>query len=260
MSDSTISGNSAQQGGGIFSRVSTVTLTSSTVNGNSAQQGGGIFSNESTVTLINSTISGNSATNRGGGIYCYRGGFLTATYSTITSNESYLRAFYSSGGGIYVQDSSVAELDHTIVAGNVEPYFFFPRADDIHGSVSARSSLIGYSYDATITDNGGNLIGTFASLIDPLLGPLTDNGGSTFTHALLAGSPAIDAGDPDLVAGIDDVPKFDQRGMSWSRVVGGRIDIGAVESQPNPLPGDANFNGIVDDNDYALWKTRLRLD
>ena len=68
-----------------------------------------------------------------------------------------------------------------------------------------------------------------SGVIDPLLGPLADNGGPTFTHALLPGSPAIDAGDPLAVAGSDGVPQFDQRGVPYSRVVGGRIDMGAFE-------------------------------
>ena len=53
---------------------------------------------------------------------------------------------------------------------------------------------MGVDTGATITDNGGNLIGTAAAPIDPLLGPLADNGGPTLTHALLAGSPAINRG------------------------------------------------------------------
>jgi hypothetical protein len=63
--------------------------------------------------------------------------------------------------------------------------------------------------------------------VDPLLGPLQDNGGPTFTHALLPGSPAINAGDNT------DAPEFDQRGLP--RVTGPRIDIGAYEVQPGPV-------------------------
>ena len=63
-----------------------------------------------------------------------------------------------------------------------------------------------------------------------MLGPLADNGGPTFTHALLPGSPAIDAGDPAAVAGVGNVPLYDQRGFAFSRVAGGRIDIGAFEA------------------------------
>jgi hypothetical protein len=63
--------------------------------------------------------------------------------------------------------------------------------------------------------------------VDPKLGPLQDNGGPTQTHALLEGSPAIDAGDNT------DAPEFDQRGEGFPRIdpVTGIIDIGAFEFQ-----------------------------
>ena len=53
------------------------------------------------------------------------------------------------------------------------------------------------------------------------------------------------------------LPNFDERGTPFGRVVGGRIDIGAIESQPNPLPGDYNFNGVVDAADYSVWRDTL---
>jgi hypothetical protein len=86
------------------------------------------------------------------------------------------------------------------------------------------------------------------------LGPLAHNGGPTLTHALLPGSPAINAGDPAAMAGVDGVPLFDQRGEPFTRVYGGRIDIGAFEWQPNPLAGDYNFDGTVDAADYVVWQ------
>jgi hypothetical protein len=83
------------------------------------------------------------------------------------------------------------------------------------------------------------------------------------THALLPGSPAIDAGDPMAAAGMDDVPLYDQRGTPFSRVANGddipeaRIDIGAFEWQANPLAGDYNYSGVVDASDYVLWRKTL---
>src|SRR5207248_4299647 len=70
---------------------------------------------------------------------------------------------------------------------------------------------------------------------DPILGPLQDNGGPTFTHALLPGSPTIDAGDPNFTP----PPLFDQRGPGFDRVVNGRIDKGSFEvhgRSPTPTP------------------------
>src|SRR5207247_4052299 len=78
-------------------------------------------------------------------------------------------------------------------------------------------------------DYGGCFLTATADQIntDPMLGPLQDNGGSTFTHELLSGSPAINAGDPSFTP----PPDYDQRGIGFPRVVNGRIDIGAFEVQ-----------------------------
>jgi hypothetical protein len=69
-------------------------------------------------------------------------------------------------------------------------------------------------------------------------------------------SPAINAGDLSAIAGMSGVPEFDQRGMPFSRVFNGRIDIGAVESQPIPpaVFGDYNVDSAVDAADYVLWR------
>ena len=154
------------------------------------------------------------------------------------------------------------KLDHTIVAGNIRGT---STRSDILGLIGgARFSLIGDNTGATIFNNGGNLIGTSASPINPLLGPLADNGGPTFT-SLLTGSPAIDAGDATAVAGVSLVPLYDQRGAPFTRVFdgdgdgGAQIDIGAFELQPLPaaLFGDYNQNGVVDAADYIVWRTTL---
>ena len=114
--------------------------------------------------------------------------------------------------------------------GNGTPSDIGPTFD----TVILNLSLIGVTDDAsgvpTFSFSGGeNLLGTFASPLDPLLAPLADNGGPTFTHALLPGSPAIDAG--------NSTEAFDQRGLA--RVIdqpfvgnspaGNGSDIGAVE-------------------------------
>jgi hypothetical protein len=63
--------------------------------------------------------------------------------------------------------------------------------------------------------------------VDPMIGDLQDNGGPTKTYALLPGSPAINAGDPNPA----DPPEWDQRGPGFPRIVNGRLDIGAFEVQ-----------------------------
>jgi len=213
LSNSTLSGNSASsQGGGIYNN-GTLSLSNSTLSGNSASsQGGGIYNNGS-LSLSNSTLSGNSASNQGGGIY--NNGSLTLSYSTVTNNFA-----GNAGGGVNNNDS--ASVWGTIIAGNSSPL-----AVDVAGSFSDfGGNLIGRS-----SGSGGfwvsTLVGTNANPIDPLLAPLANNGGLTQTHLPLPGSSAINAGS-NLGA-----PGTDQRG--FARIVGGRIDIGAVETtSPDP--------------------------
>src|SRR5207248_10633295 len=89
-------------------------------------------------------------------------------------------------------------------------------------------TVISLGYNLSSDDGGGFLTGPGDQInTDPLLGPLQDNGGPTFTHALLLGSPAIDMGDPNFTP----PPFFDQRGSGFSRAVNGRIDIGSFEVQ-----------------------------
>ena len=117
-------------------------------------------------------------------------------------------------------------------------------SQNANNGLTLSSTLIGDNRRSSLNeaplgapDANGNLIGgPVHGVIDPLLGPLADNGGfelpdgsHILTHALLSGSPAINAGDLNAVAGVDGVPEFDQRGEPFGRVVGGRIDIGAFE-------------------------------
>jgi len=99
--------------------------------------------------------------------------------------------------------------------------------------VLGTGTVTSLGYNVSSDNGGGFLIGPGDQInTDPLLGPLQDNGGPTLTHALLPGSPAIDAGDPNFTP----PPYYDQRGPGFSRVFGGRIDIGSFEVQPLPRP------------------------
>ena len=261
---STIARNSAAsgiQGAGIGGGIRTLNVTldirDSTIATNSADGwGGGIGISGGIATITNSTISGNHAETgatsisggRGGGIGA--GGNLTIRHSTITNNHASTLSPFAfikpTGGGL----SGQATLEHTIVAGNsVGPGGSGP---DVSGVVSARYSLFGNSMDATIMDNGGSLIGTDAFPINPQLAGLADNGGPTRTRALLASSPAINAGDPNAVPGIGGVPRFDQRGYAYSRIIGGRIDIGAFEF--GAVSADFDNDGGIDGRDFLSWQ------
>ncbi len=256
---STISYNSATDGGGIWGN--RLTVTDSTISGNSARDdGGGIFSRFGGVTMVGSTVSGNSARDgSGGGVFVFNS-VSSIRHSTVPANTAYS----SAGGGAFIAGGKLA-LDHTILARNSAS--LGPDLTGLIGTVfDVTFSLIGNNAQSGLaatppgTPNAnGNRIGTAGSPIDPLLGPLADNGGPTLTHALLAGSPAIDAGDPSAVVGMNGVPEFDQRGNPFIRVVGAAIDVGAFELEPAPpaLFGDYNHSGVVDAADYSVWRDTL---
>lgn len=206
ITDSVIRNNNAQSGGGIYNIWDGIlTLINSTVSNNSAASRAGGIGNVGVMTLINTTISGNTAGEMGGGIYSI--GVVTLTNSTISDNSAGVH-----GGGIYNYpgEGGTVELTNTIVAAQ--------RSDaDCYGdSVTS----LGYNLDSDGSCSlsaPGDLSG-----FDPLLGPLADNGGPTWTHALLPGSPAID-GVPISSCSVS----TDQRGVS--RPQGVACDIGAFE-------------------------------
>ena len=220
LNNCTISGNSAASfGGGIDNDLATLTANNTTISGNSAFFAGAIENDGSlgsaTLTLNNCTISGNSATFDAGGIDGYLA-TLTVNSCTISGNSGpYV-------GGIY-NTFSTLNITDTILKSGVSGQNIY------NGS----STVTSHGYNLSNDDGGGDLTATGDQInTDPMLGPLQDNGGSTFTHELLAGSPAIDAGDPNVSLPSD----YDQRGSGYVRVAHGRIDIGAFEVQPTPTP------------------------
>jgi predicted outer membrane repeat protein len=236
ISHSIIDGNKAlDAGGGIYSRRG-LSLINSTVSDNEAGAGGGVWLIDGLISQ--STISQNRAV-LGGGVYASN---TVVNHSTVAFNSA-----SSLGGGIFVAGTPLT-LNHSIVARNSSTN---PDITGLLGTtITARYSLIRSNSGSGLTpapvgspDANGNLIGTASNPIDPLLGPLADNGGPTKTHALLPGSPAINAGEPTLVGGENGVPEFDQRGEPFTRVWGGRIDIGAFEAQ------SLIVDTLVDEND-----------
>ncbi len=215
LNNCTVCDNYALHGGGIFNR-GTMTLNNCTVSHNGAGGDGGGIYNVVTMTLNNCTVSGNSAGNGtdggGGGIYdlCAK---TTLNNCTVSGNQA------STGGGIDMRcsDASVV-IRNTIIAGNS------PR--DVAGySSSAGHNLIGKT-DGSSGWLPSDLTGTVVAPLNPQLGPLQDNGGPTFTMALLPTSAAIDAGD-DAVLGPPYNLSTDQRGRA--RRTGDHVDIGAYE-------------------------------
>jgi CSLREA domain-containing protein len=229
VSNSTLSGNSsASFGGGGILNDGTLEVSNSTLSGNSSVNGGGGgILNFGTLTVSNSTLSGNSAGAEGGGILL-SSGTLEVSNSTLSGNSA------SFGGGIINNNlpGISAKLKNTIVAANDASVL----GPDARGAFTSQGhNLIGQcdpSSGGCAFTNGqnGDLVGTPANPIDPMVGPLANNGGPTLTHALLEGSPAIDKG--VAVAGIT----TDQRGAARSQ--GAAPDIGAFELQAPPTPPD----------------------
>jgi hypothetical protein len=142
---------------------------------------------------------------------------LDVTLSTITGNSA------GSGGGIYNRLQSQLQISNTILNAGA-------LGENIFNDGGIISSL---GYNLSSDNGGGYLTGPGDQInTDPLLAPLQDNGGLTFTHALLPGSPAIDTGDPNF----SPPPFNDQRGCPFERVFNGRIDIGSFETQPPSRP------------------------
>jgi hypothetical protein len=261
LTDSTLSGNSAPYGAGLYlTTTSQGTVVRSTINNNTASvDGGGVHVDSSQLTIIGSTLSTNSARGFGGGA-AMPNGTLILRHSTVTANRANTDNVGGEQGGGLITGTGVVTLDHTIVAGNLRGTSI--RSDAI-GPTSARFSLIGDNTGATITDNGGNLIGTGAFPVNPLLGPLAENGGPTRTHALQPGSQAIDAGDPAALAGAGSVPTSDQRGVPFIRIYNGggdlsaRIDIGAYEVQAPGIAADFDDDQDVDGADFLAWQRGL---
>ena len=225
VTDSTFVDNSSPYGGGIYyagsaagNTIGILLASDSTFTGNSATWGGGISNYGGTLTVNNSTFADNSAV-YGGDIDNDNGGTTTVTNCTIDGNAG-------QDGGICNATTSTLTLDNTIVAGNSGP--------DIVGSVqpTSKNNLIGDGTGITnLTElDPSNLVGTTADPLNPMLGPLANNGGPTQTMALLPGSPAIDAGSVALaVDASGNSLTTDQRGAGFPRIMGGTVDIGAYE-------------------------------
>ena len=216
----TVAGYSSNYGGGGICNYGNLVVKNSTISDNTTSgengYGGGLYNAEGRTDLINSTISNNSA-EYGGGIY-NDSGVVNLSNCTITGNSA------NQGGGIKSVSGSVV-LRNTILGRNLARTKFGP---DCHGDlVSQGYNIVEHISACGFAVTTGDLVNT-----DPCIGGLRDNNGSTETHALVPGSPAIDAGNPTGCLDQDGNPlDSDQRGVT--RV--GRCDIGSFES----VPGEA---------------------
>jgi hypothetical protein len=172
-------------------------MTNCTLAGNGAsysdgvQRGGGLF-NDGYAALQNTTVSGNHASPAGMGAGIWNDGLLVLANSTIVSNSIGGNDCYDPSSGAGIWNSGVVRSRNSIIAGNFSRLPCPIQGPDFAGNLdSLGHNLIQNGSGWTNVGTGtGDLVG-----LDPMLGPLQDNGGPTWTHALLAGSPAIDAGD-----------------------------------------------------------------
>lgn len=219
---SSISGNQAISHGdasnysiaGGIAAAGTLFMQGSTIDHNKADVAGGVLiadSGSGFATIVQSTISSNHGDLSVGGIAAETG--LTMSNSTIAFNTGGA----SASGGLAALGTT-AGLQSSIIADNtpidLDGFAVFAGAGNLIRSVGANVTVP---------------VDTIA--LDPVLGPLVDNGGATRTHAPAAGSPVIDAGNNASNLGSD------QRGIGYARVVGMSADIGALEADPDRIFG-----------------------
>lgn len=257
LTDSTVSGNSSSGPsslvGGIAVAGGNLQVTGSTISGNSTSGAGGGVGFDSngagvSATIINSTVSGNTAATFGGGIATFNGA-LQLRHSTVTNNT----AAVGQGSGLASYSDGSASIGNTTVFSSI-----------VAGNLNSDVDNIGTGGN-TISSSGFNLVGTgnatpsfgqstdTVNVANPLLGALSNNGGPTRTHALLSGSPALDGGD------VSTTLANDQRGSGFSRLIGGRVDIGSFELQaPTPTVDlSVNSSSISEGGGTAVFTATL---
>ncbi len=232
--DTMIFNNWASGSGGGIENFGVLTIQRTTIDANNAHSagssGGGLWTLNFNTRIFESTISNNRATDMGGGIlggarfemvnstvsqnFARFGGGMTLfndfpyliNFSTIANNRA-----SSGAGGIAVRPSAALALQNTIFANNVLP----------SGTVNCAEGGPIASLDHNLADDETcHLHGPHDLIANAQLSPLADHGGPTLTHALLTGSPAIDAATVNC-------PPNDQ--TLYARPYGSKCDIGSYE-------------------------------
>jgi hypothetical protein len=269
--DSTISGNTANfGGGGVYNYPGTLTVENSTISGNRAGRGGGLFSAPNPyvwgisgfLTITNSTISGNTA-DQGAGVFnsqfCHGNpsfpGYDHCHTAALTLNRSLIAGNQAAAG---------PEIENSIVLHN------FMGPPPLNNVTANNFNLFGSNGNAGVTGFSPGPTDIVPSVsVAQILGPLKNNGGTTQTHALVAGSPAIDAGDPGGCRNSQGALLLatDQRGFARHVDQNGdgtaRCDIGAVEGVgATAIPVDFDGDGVTDIAVYrdGVWFIRRSSD
>ncbi|VXD20807.1 hypothetical protein PL8927_70020 [Planktothrix serta PCC 8927] len=251
-------GEADERGGAIYVSsslgnltVNNSTFTNNKVTGEGGYGGGAIFIYySSTATINNSTFSGNSVEDSGGAIHNI--GNLSITNSTFTNNKADTNTSnnnsFDSGGAIF-QNTGTATLKNTLIAGNQDLSTDIKTPDIAGGTwTDGGGNLIGDNSSVETTFPTSSLVGTATNPLDAKLGPLQDNGGLSFTHALLAGSPGIDTGNNTNATGLT----TDQRGVGFDRIINNTVDIGAFEYVAPEIEVLDGTSNIIDGTSTAI--------
>ena len=260
--------NGAGQGGGLFLfayngdtvEIDRASITNNTIipDGRGDALGGGLrIGGGGIVSIANSTVANNQAQVQGGGLWIGESTPLTIVNSTFSGNRAESPDGSSGlGGAMLLASSSTVSITNTTIANNIAGFQgggFWGGGSNVtltNSIVAFNQGVNGFNVNHQtgfqFSDGGGNIqspdpnpndtqVTSTVTLVDPAIGPLQDNGGGLQTHALLSGSPAIDAG--VNVSGVT----TDQRGGSRTD---GQVDIGAFEFgatvNPTPLPAPAD--------------------
>jgi hypothetical protein len=229
VSNNHATGPNAYFGGG---RSNNCVIYKGTISGNSSDGRFGAFVCDGQLVLNEGTVSGNTA-NHYGGIYGHDAFIENSTIAFNVSTTDGSCAGLCLGSGAVVDSSIIA--DNT--SGTTTDYNAGVTSSGT-GEIDGRNNLIGVSLTMTLPDD--------TIQADPLLAPLADNGGTTLTHALMAGSPAINSG--YLAVHIP----WDQRGEGFPRIIDGAPDIGAVEMPVMDQPPTAVDDTYTTDENSSL--------
>jgi hypothetical protein len=265
ISGSEIKGNSSSaNGGAVFANGVSLTVVDSTFAGNTALGSGGGFEVETSGAGANgsaitaTTVAGNSALNSGagdigGGVDVGNGGNFTGTLALL--NDTINANFAFSGGGLAMAHGGTVTVQNTILAQNqvtnAGPDYVTTNGTHL---TSLGGNLVGTAIDATFSQ-ATDQVGTAAKPLNPLLGPLGNNGGPAVgagaltleTEALLPGSPAVGKG---LRNG---TPNTDERGFVPAGLLnGGATDVGAFQSLVASSRAFSTVPGNGDVNPYGV--------
>lgn len=236
----TMTTNQAQGGGGAIFNAGTLSLNDSTLTANSAvgSSRGGAVHNLGTMSVTNCTLDGNSSTDGGGAVHTGAGSILNLNNVTITDNSS---TGGVGGGGIKAEAGSTVNISNTIIANNNAS----GPDDDCEGLLTSFGSNLVEDPDGCSGLGAGD-----TTLVDPLLGPLQDNGGRTFTRAPQPASLTLDAGGTAAVC-----EARDQRGLV--RPQGAACEEGAYEQFPSCPSITLAPASLLDGQDGAFYSQTI---